>query len=1518
MKTDQPSAAALVKKVAEALVVLDRRGRCTYVNHEAERVLGKTAEELTGRILWGVMRELARTRLPEECQRALEDQRPRSFEEHDKQRGGWWERRLLPAPDGLSLYFADVTERKIREEDLRLSERSYSDLLRSLGGIVWVADARTLQFLYVSEQGARILGYPVKQWLEEPEFWRNHVHPDDRERCISLRLDALAMGQDTAFEYRMFAADGREVWLHEFVFPHLDVSGELRLHGIMLEAEKKTRGGFEYDGLWHDLEERVKEFSTLAGAAYLLQRSERSLEENLRELASLLPQSFQFPESAAACITLGEMQVATPEFRAVSPLYAECRAASGTLCRVEVAYLEDRPRAKIGPFLEEEQLLLHSIVDLLRLSEDRRQAHEALQEREEHFRTLVHSSADCMAMIAEDGAILYQSPTIERMVGFSPEELIGHRVTEFIRPADVPNWAAFLRETFSKGDVSARLEYHWRSRDGSWRVLESTGRRIVDEHGCPAAVISTRDVSDRSEIERQLRESEERFRRLFEKNAAGMVICDADYRIWQANPAFCRMLGYSEEELVRLSVIDITHPDDRAETIHVSEEMRAGLQAIELEKRYLRKDGGTVWARMGSIAYTTDRTSACCIATVQDITAIKVASDALRVSKERYHSLLLASAQVIWIMDARGESLIDSPSWYELTGLTEEECRNGGWLKAIHPDDRARVDQLWSDAVDRKVIYQTETRIRTAHGECRDFAVRGAPVWNGAGSVREWVGTCTDITDGKRAKIDLLTWKNRYDAAVIASRQLLYDWDMTGDAVNYGGSPEAIIGYTLEEMKEVGGVRRWTELVHPDDRKAFCEHVDRVRRTHGSFHFKYRLRHKDGSYRFVQDHGQCYREEWSDAYRMTGFVSDVTEYVELEQRLRASEERFRRIFEECGVGMIVTDLDQRFLQVNPAYCRFLGYSAEELRTMTQRDLVYPDDLPAYDRNFQEVLSGRRRVLDMDKRCVRKDGRVVWAHLTGVFPLARGRPAYCVAVIQDLTARKQAEEEVSRKDRFYRSLIENSSDNITVLDEYGITLFQSPAIERQIGYKPEELVGKNNVELIHVDDRKKATRRLIETLRRGETSVPQILRFRCKDGSWRILETVGKRYIGDSGHTVGIFNTRDVTDRVIAGELLERAKRQAEAANIAKDRFLAALSHELRTPLTPVVALLPALLQAPDLPGHMRSDLVMIKQNVDLETRLIDDLLDLTRITQDKVSLNRQKVDAHELIRATLEIVRSDANAKQIGLDLDLQSREHHIWADRVRMQQVLWNLLKNAIKFSPARSRIAVTSSNPEPGRIRITVRDQGAGIEQEQLRHIFDAFVQTLTGGGHQFGGLGLGLFISRAMVERHAGTIDVESEGLGKGAAFHVTLATVPEGAMPEIAAPEPTQVTRIAPLRILLVEDHDHTREVLSRLLQRQGHTVLVAQSVQEAIDVASENQVDVVVSDLGLPDGSGFDLMPQLKSRYGVKGIAVSGYGMEQDLKRSREAGFDAHLVKPVDFKQLIAALQAVTSAPKNAH
>ncbi len=364
------------------------------------------------------------------------------------------------------------------------------------------------------------------------------------------------------------------------------------------------------------------------------------------------------------------------------------------------------------------------------------------------------------------------------------------------------------------------------------------------------------------------------------------------------------------------------------------------------------------------------------------------------------------------------------------------------------------------------------------------------------------------------------------------------------------------------------------------------------------------------------------------------------------------------------------------------------------------------------------------------------------------------------------------------------------------------------------------------------------------------------------------------------------------------ELEEKAR-----SNLAKDQFLAMLSHELRTPLTPVLASALELENEPDVRQDVRESLQMIRRNVELEARLIDDLLDLTRIDRGKVQLNFEIVDAHTLLQNALEICQPEIDRKHLRPSLNLSAKRVHMRADPARLQQIFWNLINNAVKFTPPNGQITITTSNDSGGKLRVEIADTGMGIEPEALPKIFDAFEQ---GGRTQLGGLGLGLAISKTLVEAHKGTITAQSAGRNKGSMFALVFPTC-EKVEAQIAPALSPRFAERQPMRILLVEDHEDTNRSLTSLLRRRGYQVQSALTFQSALELSAKEEFDVLISDLGLPDGSGIDLIQKLASKPPL-GIALTGFGMEQDIRKSREVGFQHHLVKPIDLNKLDSLIQ----------
>ena len=426
-------------------------------------------------------------------------------------------------------------------------------------------------------------------------------------------------------------------------------------------------------------------------------------------------------------------------------------------------------------------------------------------------------------------------------------------------------------------------------------------------------------------------------------------------------------------------------------------------------------------------------------------------------------------------------------------------------------------------------------------------------------------------------------------------------------------------------------------------------------------------------------------------------------------------------------------------------------------------------------------------------------------------------------------------------------------------------------------------------------------------------------FTDREGMTRFVNVNLLRLQGSEQTIQGVLylvedKTRDVTLRQ---ELI--------GANAAKDQFLALLSHELRNPLSPVIAMVGELeASAPDSP-EVRRALEVIRRNVELEARLIDDLLDVTRISKGKLQLSLETASVHEILQRSYEICREDIAAKDLKIEFRLRAEQAYVEGDPARLQQVFWNLIKNSVKFTPEKGRIVIETLNPTPGKLEIRTTDTGIGIEADQMDRIFNAFEQGQSSITRRFGGLGLGLAISKAMVSAHGGTIKAESRGKNRGATFTVTLETVaapaaaagvaePKG--PKTAAEKQAKAKHAGP-RVLVVDDHIDTCTGMKMMLERRGYRVTVAHTADQAVDKARHAEFDLVISDIGLPDRSGYELMQELSATKGLRGIALSGFGMENDVSRARAAGFSEHLTKPINFDRLEEAIQALLVEPEPA-
>ncbi|HEY6324733.1 MAG TPA: ATP-binding protein [Thermoanaerobaculia bacterium] len=651
------------------------------------------------------------------------------------------------------------------------------------------------------------------------------------------------------------------------------------------------------------------------------------------------------------------------------------------------------------------------------------------------------------------------------------------------------------------------------------------------------------------------------------------------------------------------------------------------------------------------------------------------------------------------------------------------------------------------------------------------------------------------------------------------------------------------------------------------------------------------------------------------------------------------------ITDSLPVLVAYLDREGRFRFISRLYEPWFGRPLHEIAGRTIAEVLGEAAWASVREPIDAALSGRQVAVEQWLDFPETGRRYV--HITLVPHVHAGQIQGLVSFIQDTSERRRAEQALRLLADSGKLLAESPGGEGMLA---GAGRLAVPALADWCAFElGEEGGGSRRVVSVHADP----------GCRPGQVApcsrldVPLLAHGRML-GTWSFVYAESGRSHGQEDREVA----QELARRVAVMLDNSRLYRELEAANRAKDRFLAMLSHELRTPLTPVLAMASRLLADAGLPAGLRAGLAMIRRNVELEARLIDDLLDLTRISRGKLDLHCEPTDLRQVIEQALETCdESKLAARRLVRDFDAE--EHFVWGDPSRLVQVFWNLLSNALKFTPPDGTIRLRSYLGEsagagaeagPRQLVVEISDSGVGVDAVALPHIFDAFDQGEAGTARRFGGLGLGLAISRAIVEMHGGSLTALSAGRERGTTLAVRLplpaagfgvgraadgahgahgadvaaiaaighAAGAAGAADSVADAAPRGARPESPvgsaLRILVVEDHADSAQALADLLHAAGHRVTLAGTIAAALAAAASEVPDLLISDLGLPDGDGDDLMRALAGRYpGLPGIALSGYGMEADVARSREAGFSVHLVKPVTFEGLQAAIQRLVAA-----
>ncbi|WBK01838.1 PAS domain S-box protein [Methylocystis parvus] len=925
------------------------------------------------------------------------------------------------------------------------------------------------------------------------------------------------------------------------------------------------------------------------------------------------------------------------------------------------------------------------------------------------------------------------------------------------------------------------------------------------------------------------------------------------------------------------------------------------------------------------------------IGAFMDITKIRKAEDALRESEQRWHSLVKSCAQAIWEADADGVVVADSPTWRAFTGQTPDEWLREGWVSAIHPDDRVSAERQWRDAIAAREIINEEFRLKQGDG-WRWINVRATPIFGHDGKPSKWIGMIIDIDARKKAEAALRESEERqaFMLKLIDALRPLAD----------PGEIQATACRLLAEQLDVSRVS-YADIEGDDYvvRQSYARGVApfmvRVPIVHlgASLLDQYRrgeaaaIADVRADNQFTPDELQRFsagdiaalasvilskRGRWVGALCAhnaaprvwtlleIALLQDVAERIwsaaeraRAQAALRESEFRLQLALNSGNIGIYEWRIETgELIWDDRLRAQWGARSNSPISHQTFFDVIHPADRERVRSAVDRALKpGSGRIFLEEYRVSCSGGAERWVAATGAVFFEDKKPVRMVGTSQDITARKYTEAERQK----FVALAEQSMEFVSFCSMDFEPLYLNPAGAKLVGLAREQAFFVRMSDYFFQEDHDFVFEEFFPKVQReGHANTELRFRhFKTGEALWMLYNVFVLR--DERDEPIGFATvSRDISERKLVEDALKAADRR-------KDEFLATLAHELRNPLAPVRNAVHVLRHDAAATVTAKRDLAllaMIDRQVEHLVRLVDDLLEVSRITRGKIELKKRRVDLAEILRHAVETAQPTIDHAQHSLHVALPSEALELDADPVRLAQVFTNLLNNAAKYTEHGGDIWLMVERCE-GEAVVTVRDSGVGIPAEMLPRVFDLFTQIDRTLGRAQGGLGIGLALVKSLLELHGGSVEAQSEGSGRGSAFVVRLPTLARDSTEEsMPATAPTELRAVR--RILVIDDDHDVADSLVMFLETFGAIVQVAYSGASGVEALADFKPDLVFLDLGMPGMDGYETARRIRALpegRGVKLVALTGWGQEQVYDRARAAGFDRQLTKPAGFEAL---------------
>jgi PAS domain S-box-containing protein len=875
-----------------------------------------------------------------------------------------------------------------------------------------------------------------------------------------------------------------------------------------------------------------------------------------------------------------------------------------------------------------------------------------------------------------------------------------------------------------------------------------------------------------------------------------------------------------------------------------------------------------------------------------------------------------------------------NPAAERLFGYRPAELIGQSVRILIPPDRQAEEDAILARIKRGERVDHFETVRLAKGGRPLDVSLTISPVHDASGNVVAASKIVRDITKEKKARA-----AQAYLAAIVGSSEdAILSKDLNGIIQSANAAAERVFGYAASEL-----VGRSIRILIPDDRQNEEDLIlARVRAGDRIEHFETVRRAKDGRSLDVSLSISPIRDESGEIIGVAKIARNITEQKRLARELLAQQEWFRVTLGSIGDAVIASDPEGRVTYVNGSAETLTGWRSEEaiglplvevFRIVNEKTRL-PVDNPA----AMVIRSGRVVGLANHTVLIARQG-VEHPIADSAAPIrdANDQVIGVVLVFRDVTQERRAEEVIAEQRERFRTTLESIGDAVIATDVEGRVAFMNPIAERLTGWRVKDAIGVRCEDVFHIvnEDTRRAVENPVNRVL-AEGSIVGLANHTiliAADGTERPIDDSGAPIRSREGRIVGaVLVFRDVTDRrrteierrhaaAEREELLEAeraARGAAERASRVKDEFVAMMSHELRTPLNAILGWTHLMTRANADDAVVARGLDVITRNTRVQAQLISDLLDISRIGSGKLRLDIRHVDLRAVIGDALETVQKDADDKGVILRSELESGIGSIAGDPARLQQIVWNLLSNAIKFTP-KGGVVTVRVRPLASDAEITVADTGVGIKSDFLPHMFNRFQQADQSITRRFGGLGLGLSIVKYLVEEHGGSIRAESPGEGQGAVFTIVLPSSARGEASDARPPKEDSQgalpsASLVGIRVLVVEDDPDTRDFLDRLLTAAGAEVVAVGTARDALATIPSCEADILVSDIGLPDVDGYELMQQVRrmeaeSCGAIPAIALTAYARSEDRTRALHAGYQAHLAKPIEAAELVATISS---------